>query len=52
MKKLIAEAPLAVAALDEKGGRAEIPTAKLRVAVWQEVELGPDVTVARPAKGL
>lgn len=85
----IAEAPFAVAALDEKGGRAEIPTAKLRVAVkeppkaggyarfettlrlsrahqrlvftvrdevngktiWQEVELGPDVTVARPAKG-
>ncbi|MFL6292622.1 MAG: VWA domain-containing protein [Thermoanaerobaculia bacterium] len=29
----IAEAPLAVAALDDKGGRAEIPTAKLRVAI-------------------
>ena len=29
----IAEAPLAVAALDEKGGRAEVPTARLRVAV-------------------
>lgn len=29
----IAEAPLAVAALDEQGGRAEIPTSKLRVAM-------------------
>jgi VWFA-related protein len=29
----VAEAPLAVAALDARGGRAEIPTARLRVAV-------------------
>jgi VWFA-related protein len=36
----IAEAPLAVAALDEKGGRAEIPTAKLRVAVKEPPRAG------------
>jgi len=29
----IAEAPLAVAALDGQGGRAEIPLAKLRVSI-------------------
>ena len=32
-KGYVAEAPLAVATLDDKGGRAEVPTAKLRVAV-------------------
>ena len=32
-KGYIAEAPLAVAALDGQGGRAEIPLAKLRVAI-------------------
>jgi VWFA-related protein len=36
----IAEAPFAVAALDEKGGRAEIPTAKLRVAVKEPPKAG------------
>ncbi|MES1243092.1 MAG: VWA domain-containing protein [Acidobacteriota bacterium] len=36
----IAEAPLAVAALDEKGGRAGIPTAKLRVAVKEPPKAG------------
>ena len=36
----IAEAPLAVAALDEKGGRAEIPTSKLRVAVKEPLKSG------------
>jgi VWFA-related protein len=36
----IAEAPLAVAALDEKGGRAGIPTSKLRVAVKELPEAG------------
>ncbi|HEX3127963.1 MAG TPA: VWA domain-containing protein [Thermoanaerobaculia bacterium] len=36
----IAEAPLAVAALDEKGGRAEIPTSKLRVAVKEPPKAG------------
>jgi VWFA-related protein len=36
----IAEAPLAVAALDGKGGRAEIPTAKLRVAVKEPPRVG------------
>jgi VWFA-related protein len=39
-KGYIAEAPLAVAALDEKGGRAEIPTAKLRVAVKEPFRAG------------
>ncbi len=39
-KGYIAEAPLAVAALDDKGGRAEIPTAKLRVAVKALPEAG------------
>jgi VWFA-related protein len=36
----IAEAPLAVASLDDKGGRAEIPTAKLRVAVKEPFRAG------------
>jgi VWFA-related protein len=36
----IAEAPLAVAALDQKGGRAEIPTSKLRVAVKEPPKAG------------
>jgi VWFA-related protein len=36
----IAEAPLAVAALDEKGGRAEVPTSKLRVAVKEPPKAG------------
>ena len=36
----IAEAPLAVAALDEKGGRAEIPTSKLRVTVKEPPKAG------------
>ena len=36
----IAEAPLAVASLDDKGGRAEIPTAKLRVSVKQPPQAG------------
>lgn len=35
----IAEAPLAVAAVDEKGGRSELPTSKLRVLV-KEVPKG------------
>jgi VWFA-related protein len=39
-KGYIAEAPLAVAALDRKGGRAEIPTAKLRVAVKEPPKAG------------
>jgi VWFA-related protein len=39
-KGYIAEAPLAVAALDEKGGRAEIPTARLRVAVKELPKAG------------
>jgi VWFA-related protein len=39
-KGYIAEAPLAVAALDPKGGRAEIPTAKLRVAVKEPPKAG------------
>ncbi|HEX3127964.1 MAG TPA: VWA domain-containing protein [Thermoanaerobaculia bacterium] len=39
-KGYIAEAPLAVAALDGKGGRAEIPTAKLRVAVKEPFRAG------------
>jgi VWFA-related protein len=39
-KGYIAEAPLAVAALDEKGGQGEIPTAKLRVAVMQPFRAG------------
>jgi VWFA-related protein len=39
-KGYIAEAPLAVAALDEKGGRAEIPTAKLRVAIKEPPRAG------------
>jgi hypothetical protein len=36
----IAEAPLAVAALDGQGGRADIPTAKLRVAVKEPPRAG------------
>jgi hypothetical protein len=36
----IAEAPLAVAALDDKGGRTEIPLAKLRVAIKKVPEAG------------
>lgn len=36
----IAEAPLAVAAVDEKGGRAEVPTSKLRVAVKEPPKAG------------
>jgi VWFA-related protein len=36
----IAEAPLAVAALDAQGGRAEIPTSKLRVAVKEPPKAG------------
>ncbi|MES1244162.1 MAG: VWA domain-containing protein, partial [Acidobacteriota bacterium] len=39
-KGYIAEAPLAVAALDDQGGRAEIPTAKLRVAVKEPFRAG------------
>lgn len=39
-KGYIAEAPLAVAALDGQGGRAEIPTAKLRVAVKEPFRAG------------
>ncbi|HWM95409.1 MAG TPA: VWA domain-containing protein [Thermoanaerobaculia bacterium] len=39
-KGYIAEAPLAVAALDETGGRAEIPTSKLRVAVKEMPQAG------------
>jgi hypothetical protein len=39
-KGYIAEAPLAMAALDEKGGRAEIPTSKLRVAVKELPRVG------------
>jgi VWFA-related protein len=36
----IAEAPLAVASLDAQGGRADIPTAKLRVAVKEPPRAG------------
>ena len=36
----VAEAPLAVASLDDKGGRAEIPTSKLRVAVKEPPKAG------------
>ncbi len=36
----IAEVPLAVAALDQKGGRAEIPTSKLQVAVKEPPKAG------------
>jgi len=36
----IAEAPLAVAALDDKGGRTEIPLAKLRVAIKKVPQAG------------
>jgi VWFA-related protein len=39
-KGYIAEAPLAVAALDESGGRAEIPTSKLRIAVKEPPRAG------------
>lgn len=39
-KGYIAEAPLAVAALDETGARAEIPTSKLRVAVKEPPRIG------------
>ncbi|HYN20677.1 MAG TPA: VWA domain-containing protein [Thermoanaerobaculia bacterium] len=39
-KGYIAEAPLAVAALDEQGGRAEIPTSRLRVAMKEVPKAG------------
>ena len=39
-KGYVAEAPLAVAALDGKGGRAEIPLAKLKVAVKEVPQAG------------
>ena len=39
-KGYIAEAPLAVAALDDNGGRADIPTAKLRVSVKEVPQAG------------
>lgn len=39
-KGYVAEAPLAVAALDEKGGRADIPTARLRVSVKEVPRAG------------
>ncbi|HEX5715233.1 MAG TPA: VWA domain-containing protein [Thermoanaerobaculia bacterium] len=39
-KGYIAEAPLAVAALDGQGGRAEIPLAKLRVSIKEVPQAG------------
>lgn len=39
-KGYVAEAPLAVAALDAQGGRADIPTARLRVAVKEVPRAG------------